>query len=827
MIDFDILSECGTTNERLREFFTAEVPSVEQKAKMTPAQIASNEVDVKARKRFQEMVSGWLQEHVVHSLHNHKIWSAVDLAWDSVPIQKNIFPLIQYAQGRIDPSKAEKALRDNVPDGATYVSKNDSGQTTRVDLPKFTEMNINLIRSVIMRRVAAQVVKYAEIWPHFKYEPRSNTQVGRLRGDLTSQRMDIMADQYAFLHSEEQACRDMFLYTDAVLFPRSSWEREVQWEKKDRDPSLATADGKIPKQNRVIREGISWVLPHRSRLIYDIATPLASLNTDTGCKYVGFWDVLRWGQVAGNPEYFNRDKVMYSADAVTWFTTYQAYFNQYFDKVLPPPMPGDPGNDPTIANDRKMNVGVYTGNMDDSATFFTHLWVKVNPRDWRWGSYPYPIWVHLKVAGDSTVVYADIMPSSPAAAFSFNSNDSKLLNLSVAHELMQFQDQLTNLFSQLLECIKADLFSVAILNTDVFPDTPEGKKVLEEFRAIMKGKSYYAEPQILEASFEKLSQVLGRDITADMVFKVVRSAPNTQLMAIFEAITRVIAMAEKMMVLSAHEQGQTASHEITASESNQIANSTDTIYGYISNALDRGRAAMKRICYESLIALGSDEMTLPVVNRYPNSVIEKAGFKVTDRDEDDPISYVTVMGSKRNLVHEYIFTSRDGGNRASNAHAAQVLVQAMQSIGSLAPPAQNAILAAMGKEKLYEWFNAVFRLADAGVDMKLELRAGDTDELLPEQNEQLMQQLVQMAQQLKQNVGDVQQMKQLMQKHSQMNHQATIREMLNYKDCPPSIQRQIEAQAGFQPAMNEPQSSTHASAIQAAIDSSADSSAGM
>jgi hypothetical protein len=435
--------------------------------------------------------------------------------------------------------------------------------------------------------------------------------------------------------------------------------------------------------------------------------------------------------------------------------------------------------------------------------------MKVNPREWAWGTYPYPVWVHLKAAGDSTVVYADIMPSSPAAVYQFNCNDGRQLNISLAHELMQFQDQLTNLYSQLLATIKADLFSVAVLNTDIFPETDEGKKVREQFRQIMSGKAYFTEPQILEASFARLSEVLGgREITADMVFKFVRSAPNTAITAIFEAITHVIQMADRLFVMSPHELGQSASHEITASESNAMASSTDTIYNFIARGFDKGRAAQKRICFESTIACASDDMELPVVSRYAPSVITKAGFTVKETDDESSygeVPFVTVMGHKDGLRHDYIFTSRDGSDRISNAQSAQVLVQLMQAIGALNPAMQNAIIGGMGKSKLYEWINSIFRLADQGIDLKLELKPGENDTLLVEDDQQVMQIIQRLGEAVKKNATDVQQMQQMGAQLAQMVKGGPAKESIsiNYKDASPFIKRQMEKAAGFTPDAND------------------------
>lgn len=755
-IDFDILEEYGTTDARLREFFTAVEPTPKQRAKMTPEQLRVRERDIKARANFEKWISGLLQEHIVFSLSNHSKYAAVDMAWDSFPVNNVVVPLMQYAQGRVDLAKVERWMKD-VPDGESFLRKNSAGEVIGVDMPRFFEVNVNLLRSVITRRRAAQVEKYDRMWPYFKYEPRDMTQVGKLRADMVNQRMDIMADQFGYRHFVSQAILHMLLYGKCVAFPRCHWEREVQLE---REPGDITHDekGKLRTRTRVVREGIAWSNPHPSRVFYDNNDSITTLNEDCGCEYVGFWDVTRWGNVANNPDFFNRKKVSYTSGMVDWFSTYWAYFNQYFTTIIPPSMPQARGDNVNFTNDRKNQVGLFTGQMEQVSTIFTHLWIKVRPQNWGWGRYPHPIWVHLKVAGDATVVYAKICPSSPAAVFSHNENDSRLFNISLAHELMPFQDQLTNLFSQLLETVKQDLFSVCVLNTDVFPDNEQGKKARAEFEALMQNKSTYASMQMLEVSFANLERM---SIKPDDVFKVVRATPNTNIEQIFKAITQVLNMADRLLVMSPHEQGQAASHEISATESHEISQSTDTVYDFISTGIDEGRAAMKRICFESLIACGSDDVELTVANRYPQDVVQRAGFVPhPDAMDDYPMGYTKVTGNKQSLVHDYIFTSRDGGDRPVGAQAAQALVQMVQAIGSLEQDMQQAILGAMGKSKVFEIFNQIFRSIDAGVDLNLELKPGEDDTLLPSQNQQLIEGMQRLAQTVQKDTEDITQIHQ-------------------------------------------------------------------
>lgn len=766
MVDFDILSELGTTDDRLRQFFCAVAPTAAREAKMTPGEINANKRDVAQRDKFQKWVQGVLYEHICTSLSNHQKYAAVDMAWDSMPINTAIVPLMQYAQGRVGNDKMGEIM-GNVPNGDQYLRKDTDGKVTGIDMPKFFEVNVNLLRSVITRRRAAQVQKYDRLWPHYKYEPRDQTQVGKLRADMVTQRMEIMVDQFDYRHHQSQEILHMLLYSKAVSFPRAYWEREVQLEREP-GPIKTDGGGKIRKRSRVVREGISWVTPHPSRVFYDNQYPITTLNSDIGCEYVGFWDVTRWGDIANNSDYFNRKKVSYSSGMCDLFTTYWAYFNQYFTTITPPTM-GKPEGESlenstyttTAANDRKNRIGLFVGgSMEQVSTIFSHIWVKVRPQNWGWGRYPHPIWVHLKIAGDSTIVYAKIVPSSPASVSSYNENDSRLFNISLAHELMPFQDQLTNLFSQLLETVKQDLFNVCILNTDVFPDDERGKAALKEFEELMQNKAKYCSMQMLEVSFTKLA-ALG--IKPEQAFISVRSKPNTAIEQIFKAITEVLNMADRLQVMSQQEVGQQMTHEASATESMNISKATDTVYDFISTGIDEGRAAKKRICYESLIACGSDDIELTVANRYPSSIVEKAGFKASDDQLDSVTGSSRLTGNKSDLVHDYCFTSRDGGDRPAGQQAATVLVQMLQAIGNLEQNIQQAVVGAMGKAKVFEIFNTIFHSIDAGVDMNLQVKPGESDDLLISQEKQFTDMVHRLAQAVQNDGQQIGQMHTLLQ----------------------------------------------------------------
>ena len=51
--------------------------------------------------RFQDMIQSRILEGIRSCATHAKLYMSVDMAWDSLPINKSTIPLLQYAQGKI------------------------------------------------------------------------------------------------------------------------------------------------------------------------------------------------------------------------------------------------------------------------------------------------------------------------------------------------------------------------------------------------------------------------------------------------------------------------------------------------------------------------------------------------------------------------------------------------------------------------------------------------------------------------------------------------------------------------------------------------------
>lgn len=826
MVDLRILDAFGSTDERLKEIFTAEPDPGLDGRKGTKEERASImkrkrqlAEDILTRQRFQRRIQTRVEEGIVHSLKNWRLYAAIDLAWDTATLNRMTIPLLMYAQGKVNVEKCAHMLEGTR--NADCIKKDKDGKVEGIDVPKFVESNFNLVRSIIGRRHAAQKNKYNNLWPYYDYESRSTGLVGKCRADVLSQRVDIMADQYDYRHHDSQVIRDAMLYGHVFDFPVKYWDVKKQWRMK------AGASDPRQVEDYVEKEGIPWSNPHPSRVFCDNSRPRSTINTNTGVKWLGFWDLCRFSAIEDNPHYFNKRVIGWTGKF--WgdggvVQQYTDYFTHYSYTILPP-QTGE--IDLSKANDRVANIGIYSGNYRDASVFLTHYYEEIIPVDYNIGTYPHPVWVHFAVASNNTVVFAEFLPTTPSAVLSIGESDNRQVNVSLAHEIMPHQDAMSNLLTHMLLMCQVESFKVIGLNLDVID-----AESIKEIKRQLHGKNWATEPLVLAYSLAKLEAA---GVKPNEAIHIAETRQGATISSLFEAMIRLVTLTEKLLALSPAEQGQPAPREISATEVSEIANTTQSIYSSISADINEWRAAKKRMIYETLVTCQSAEFVCPVKRRYTEKTIRAAGFKPVEGEDEDIASDArrrTVIGTAKNLIADVIFTTRDGDERAVNTQAANTLVQLVGLV--LSTP---AVARKLGREKLYDLFNEIFRMSGAGFDLVLEMDEGETNDLgedelktMQQAIEQIGQMLNQLAAQTKKNAEDVagqaevnrtqeQAIGAMRDLAGQVKHNANaikviegrhgeiqrrLTESISYKDAPDDIRRQMEMQAGFQPSVLPP-----------------------
>lgn len=724
---------------------------------LDPKAWQSNEKDLALRKELEERIRSRLISGIERTTRDHALFDAVDLAWDSEPITKMRLPLMLYAQGRLDSRACAQLISKACGPNSIaneFITRNDAGLPESINVPKFVDVTVNLVRSVITRRWSAQDAKYSNLYPIYKYEARGTRPADLLYADVISQVIDTKSDHYGWRHSESQMIRDMFLYPYTVEFLECAWEKEWQWNLEDVATELSDSD-QVSFKQMLVREGPKLFKPHPSRVSWDDTYSIATLNTDTGIRWIQYWDLTTYETLLYG-ETWNKDAINWSDRTLGLLSACPEYTNQHFGVIKLPVIEGQQVTEHQVSistemgigvkNDLKANAGLYSMEQRDRTVIVTHYYEKISPVEVGVGDYPFPVWFHYMVAGDGTVIWAEILPSRPGNVIQYNQKDDRRLSLSMAHEVLAYQDHLTNLMSFLLLCIKSENIRVLVLDIDGFIDDKGGvnKEALNQARSQLQGASSSGKPIVLEISRSKM-----RDIGVDIshVVQMVETRQPQTVQVIVQAIAQILSMIDRLLAMSPQENGQPAPREISATETNLLANTTDSVYTAISAAVDEFRSARKEMFYRLFLACAEDTIYTPVLTQYPQSTVLSAGFEPVDGAVDAQGMAKMVTGPKSRLPLECIFTSRDGAQRNSNAANAQALTQLLQTLS------QFVQFGVLTKDSLYEIINRIGRAV--GEDMNLERAEGDSNELLPsleQQYQQALQQIVEKVDQLSQGM---------------------------------------------------------------------------
>ncbi len=630
-----ILDKNGCTNARLREIFTArtkpETPAQVSMDHIEPPKTPKTNDDI--RMRFESRIRSRLFEGIRNNCGYNKPMQAVDLAWDAPPIQKQTIPLMLWAQGKIKIETAYNSLCSAAGTATAnkFFKKGPSGAIIEMDATRINDISIDLVKSYITRRHASVDSLWTQQWPLFKYDPRGTDDISLFRADVLTQRVDIMAEQYNYRHLRSQLNRQMLLYNFSCAFPRASWDRVDGW----RPVRTNTGEPSEDIESYIGREGVDFVNPHPSRIFYDASSPLPNINTDTGPKWVGYWDIVRYGTlVEPGSEYFNLKHIFVSDGWIDLAVQFSAFLSSYFNPTVLD-FPNAEVNDPGLWNDQKVKVGQYTSEAVDQGILLTQYFEKINPKVEGIGDYDCDVWIRCTVAGDCTVIGAEFMPSIPCAYGGINVNDNRFANQSMAMQLLGFQDQASNIVSQMIQQIRASMLQLWLLDKDSLePD------ILKQIQDNAENKAWWVDPKILVYSASKLKESGFND--PRQAFVIIQNQITNAVEGGLKGLAQLLNLADRLLVLSPNEQGQPNPREVSAREVSEVATSVQSIYSFINSGPREQGAAMKRIIYESLITNAHENIRVPVEKRYTRDVIERAGFKIPD-----DVQFLLTISSRR------------------------------------------------------------------------------------------------------------------------------------------------------------------------------------
>jgi len=736
-----ILEHYGCTGERLRAVFTAKKNELSPEGEAwLHAELKRRESELntpekeqafrhkavsdlrKARERLDDAARSRIQAGRTQNFRTWRWFGVADLAYRGHLNPESRLPLTLAAQQKVkikDLHPSVKAELDKLQKktGREIIAKNDKGERYLNDASLF-EVPINMVRPVIRRRLASLTARYKALDPYFAYYPRDNTPVGKIKAAALSARADIWSEQYDINNCFGQSILEALLHGRSYIFQMARWETE---KRPAFDPA-GGVDGRV--RTIVTREGFPIFTPHASRVAVDDAYAASTLNTDTGCTWALFWNVVPHRTVTDNPAYYNRKDLCYSAGVHSTLTQNALYFAQYYANsefaVNPPDAAAStaPAEERLYSRfDRKSEQGFGNEGTKDAPVLLTTYYEKLVPREFGLGEYPYPLWLRRDIANDGTTVYAEWLPGCPVVVNDIGGRDNDSMSLSLALEILPFDDQIQGLFTQMVYLQRIGSLLMIGLDVDFFD--PEQLAQIEGF---IKSGSFQREIMTMRYRFaDKKRYDILRSKTGggDEPIKTFKADLRQSINELLKAITTMIDMLDRAIMSTPQERGQYTTKETAATEVLEVSKTRDAIYESHAEGPDRAHAALARMFHLSVESFGSQVIPFPAAEGWSDEDIEAAGFiPAAKSPTGEPGKRLLTFDQRGDpteaFAHEFLYNHRDASSRPASHEVATVIMQFIPLLLQ-----DQGMRQKIGDEQLGQMVTEAFRMAGSNFNLKL------------------------------------------------------------------------------------------------------------
>lgn len=637
------------------------------------------------------------------NFQNYQIAYAMDLIWDAPFRQVNPTMIAAVCEQHGKNTEEVKSIMKGLGldfDAILKTSKDPKSgkEITTIDVPTFFAVTVPLVRSYhTVRR--ARIINDRNRDPFIQYKAATQTKENRTRCEVLTSRVQQTAKHYDYLGALNQMVFQMLLYPSGCLaFTKEEWHKSEQLRYKK--------DGKETEQYTV-REGLRYHIPHPTRTFWDQAHPLRTFNTDTGCSYAGYWQVMRYGDIEDNKGFYNTDRI--TVGDTGWFTGGSQFWRLVYSScTVKVPTITVPDTAPD-AMDREQYIldnPYYNGDMRDHSVMLCEYREKLNPKQWGLGDYDHDVWCRFVVAGDGTIVYAAPMGYTPVVPCRDNGDDKRMGDASLALQLAPFQDQLSNLLTQFLLTVKQNLANFTLVDKSTV-DTDSLKKMLNEGETYFRGLNI----QTFDSRQMRVLQVDPKGAVIPHRF------PPLDTNGIVLAMKLVIDMAERVLQFSSQEIAQAASHEQTKAEVEKIHATTTNILEFTCIPVDQAMDSMAQQNYEAVMNYGEDEFyaQIPSDHEIDEKRLEALGI-TQDEDGETLDKKIKVKAKKRPALELDSFaTVPPNSKRQTNWEASQAMGQFVQVLAS-----NQQLAMAIGPQQFIDLANEIATLA--GIELPAPLR---------------------------------------------------------------------------------------------------------
>lgn len=595
----------------------------------------------------------------------------------------------------------------------------DGNQVMSINLPMFE----NVLAPVTMAATHgrwASLFDAVDAHPLYKYTAAIPTPEEKAKVDIITSVVDQWNRAMGYRAVERQSFYQAIVHGWCLNVPQGEFFRSYSGIGEDRV---------------LVKEGLRWAIPHRSRSFYDMAHRPSTINTDTGCAWYGHWDMNRWGEVSadqslwiemdenGDPS-LKLSNVSTGVPALFSGTRWDAYQTLYPCAMKLPQFTGG-------KQQRTDKAFEYTRAEFDYGIALANTFHLLTPSQWGLGNYDEPMWFRFVTAFGDYPLGVIPMKHSPGVMYLYDADENADEITGFPLQVAPFSDQVTNLLRQYVASVRQNLLRLVVYNKDGLP-----VDVIRRLEALGK-KNNYGDTDFIGMSARQL-EAAGQRIRE--MFENV-GFPQVDAVAILNGIGVTLSIMERVLQISPNEVGASFSHQVSATEASKMSAAASVRKGFTLGFFEDAMYRRQEILYEALMTEGDDKIFAEVSDTLgiPIKAVEKLGFKVEAGDATR--RSFGVVGEKSFLSGARFTTNQVGTRRGSDAMLAQEMMKMMQVVFQ-----SKALIELAGVETVAGWWNTVASYAGLPTDIRFR-----TDGAAPQMNaEAMLQQIIPVIQQMTQ-----------------------------------------------------------------------------
>jgi len=614
-------------------------------------------------KRLINQVTARIRDGRVGNL-DPKEWraiGAIDRAY-SVPYNQSTPTLIRDILDRnLDHDGTVEALKAwglNEEELFMTVRNPETGRDCQVpNPPVFFRVIPNLVKAYTTA-VCEKLFNARNQRPLLEFKPRKQVERDVVECDIVTDLVDDMAMKMGYAPVLRAAIDQMLKYGVCIAFTKEEWYCEYQRE----FGGALDKEGKDKGKKRTVKEGLRYFIPHPTRMYYDLKCPLTSLNTNTGCEYIGHWHVLSYGQILDNPQYWNRKHIFAGTN---WFEAPESKY--FWQEIYPCKMNFLPGIGYDGPRQREDKSAFYNSADRDKSIFVAEHFERLIPQDWGLGEYDGPVWCRFTMAADNTPIWVEPCAVTPGFFMGYDYSENAERNPSFSLEVMPWQDWIGNILSQILLTAKQNLVNVLFVDNQQVDAT-----IIKEFKNL--GEGMFRGIQIIP--FDSLSNRAGQLDTRQAFMGV--NLPKANIQELFQILSPFLNMMERVLRIAAQQAGGAGPHQQGKKEIEMLAASGDERLNYIGAGVDEGLDAWAIQLVDAAVNYADAEFLAQVDVDTENleELAEEMGFTVESKGKDKAL----IKGSWRKLQLRDFARTIEGKEQSNDKEAGQAILSCVTAI---------------------------------------------------------------------------------------------------------------------------------------------------